>query len=279
MDINLLVGIISLALSIGFFGYGLYMTRKSRLQKLLVFDVSPPVPIADVIKGQGDYKLQVVYQEGNESPRFVEKAFIRYLRFANLGRIPIKKEDIASTDPLLVHVADAELLGISLSHVTRDVPGIRLGEIRHEDQQTVVTVYFEFLDYQDGAMVQIVTESDKYQASLIGTVIGMPRGIKKAKEVPYSQHITGLGCIVPLSIQVAALTSAPFLYRYITGSWEYAWTLLLPIAAIAVPFALFLAALFMSGPREEFKFPDSLFPPDWFAKRLHMYRELDRFAR
>ena len=273
MDINLAIGIVSLFLSIVFFFYGLYLTNKSRQEKRLVYELLPSTAIADVIGRQSSYSLRVVYLPPEQAPIILDRAFVHYLRFTNLGRVPITLQDLAVVDPLRIEITDSRVLDVSLASVTREVCQVRLGSVVQHDGKASVSVEFEFLDYEDGALLQILTDAKTTKTSLQGTVVGMPRGIGKPKEVSERQpkELKGAGCIVWLVIQVAMLASVPFLYRYITGSWANVWLLLLPVGVIFIPWGLVLLSLFIPTARTKFKFPEILSPPDWYQERVYGY--------
>lgn len=285
MDVNLLLGLISpvaTVLGIVSLAFAVYVHKRSKLEKKLVCDSLPSVPVADVIPGESGYSLRVLYESPTGPPVFVERAFLQYLIFTNFGRSAITSGDLASQDPLRIEAAGGNVLDISLASVTRDVCQIRLREMtlqepvkRGDEELTSAVIQFEFLDHRDGGLIQVLTDSDACEVSLRGTVIGMPEGITRAKAgQPYRQP-RGLECGVFVTLQILAVISVPYLYYYIMGSWENILLLLLPLSAMVIPFGLFLLVEFvLLGRREEFKFPELLSPSGWYTERRFMYERM-----
>lgn len=271
MDLGLTLGIIGTALTLISLIYAVYITRRSKREKELVYDVLEPAPIADAISKQSGYSIKIIYEKPNKLSETVESVFVQYLRFTNFGRVPIKRGDSAVNDPIRVEVKGSRVLDIAVASVTREVCDITLGDARHEDGRTVANINFDFLDYLDGGLIQIVTDSPDPTASLHGTVIGMPEGIRKGEKEKTSIIFPDAGCVIPLLIQVATLIAVPFLYRYLTGSWDKAWLLLLPIAALILPVTLTMPVVIALLNRSARKFPKLLGPPSWYQWRLGMY--------
>jgi hypothetical protein len=273
MDLGLTLGIIGTALTLISLIYAVYITRRSKREKELVYDVLEPAPIADAISKESGYSIKIIYEKPNKVSETVESVFVQYLRFTNFGRVPIKRDDSAATDPIRIEVVGSRVLDIVVASVTRDVCGIALGEVKHERGRTVASINFDFLDYLDGGLIQIVTDSADAVASLHGTVIGMPEGIRKGEKEKTSVIFPDAGCVIPLLIQIATLIAVPFLYRYLTGSWDKAWLLLLPIAALILPIALTMPVVIALLNRSARRFPKPLGPPSWYRWRSSMYDE------
>jgi hypothetical protein len=221
------------------------------------------------------------------SPVVVERAFLQYLVFTNFGRTPITSGDLASVDPLRVQVTGGSVLDISLANVTREVCGIQLGKLvaraptTNGDQDVAsAPIELEFLDHRDGGLIQILTDAGGCEVSLHGTVVGMPQGITRAKAAPASRSVEGLECGIFVTTQILALVCVPFLYRWMTGSWQNVLLLLLPVAAMVVPLALFILVEFaLLGSRGQLRFPELLSPSGWYVERRLMYHRLPRSDR
>lgn len=265
------LGVFGVLVSVASFAYAIYVTRRSERKKQLAYDVLPGLPIAHVMPGQGEYTLRVVYQQPGQEPVYIDRAFLHYLRFANFGRVPIRKEDRAIHDPLRVTFSTGKVLEVSMVGVTRDVCQIALSQVSREDGIVSAPLGFEFLDYLDGALVRIVTDNKDPKIALRGTIVGMSEGIRRSREVPARRAIEGWSCIVPLLLELLALGSVPFIYRRITGSWDFVWLLALPVIALVVPFLIFLLAMILLTPRRELKFPLELSPPRWYESALAFY--------
>lgn len=282
MDINLIIGIIGLVLSVVGLAYAVYEKRRSKREKSLVYEVMPPVSAAEVIKGQGAYSLEVVYKCPGEEPVYIQNAMIQYVRFTNFGKIPITKDDIAKADPLRLEIktTGGTVLNVSLVSVTRDVCQIVIGQPKQEDSITSVTLEFDFLDYMDGGLIQILSDTEEIETVLRGTIVGMPGGIRKTEVVAGPSEISGRGCAIGIAVQVLALVAVPLIYRFVTGSWDSEWWLALPVLALIMPsLVFFLISLVILEPRTEFKFPERLLPPPWYHLRREFYHLVERRYR
>lgn len=258
-----IIGLASLA-------YAIYTRKKSRLEKNLVYEVMPPVAVAEVIKGQSAYSLKVVYERPGKAPVYIQHAFAQYIRFTNFGRIPIIKNDLANADPLRIEAAGGRVLDISLASVTRDVCQINIGQLKQENGRTLAILDFDFLDYFDGGLIQILSDTDEVQATLHGTVIGMPNGIRKAKDLFKPRSPPTWGCIIAIVVELIALAAVPLTYRFVTGTWKLVWLLGLPVAALVVPPLFFLLVFLILEPGAKFKFPEQLLPPNWYGLRREL---------
>src|SRR6266571_502689 len=265
VDWNLGLAALGIVLSVASIGYAVYVTRKSKREKRLAYELLPPLPIATVLSKESGYSLKVFYERPGQSPRPVQQAI---LRFTSFGQEPIRSVDNAHEDPIRVEITGGAVLDAAVVAVTRPVCGVRIGDVVASGGVSTAIVSFDFLDHLDGAIVQVITDSQETGLSLRGTVIGMPGGIRKARETEDGQEVSGWGCIIPLLVQVAALGAVPLLYHRLTGTWQHVWYLLLPVAALAIPLLLFLTTLMVLTPRAEFRFPVRLSPPDWYTRHL-----------
>lgn len=271
MDWNLVMGMGGLILSVIGLAYAVYEKRKSKREKNLVYEVIPPVPAAEVIEGQSNYSLRVVYERPDEEPVNVENATIQYIRFTNFGKIPITRSDLAQADPLRleISVTDGTILDVSLVSATRDVCQITTGQQRQDNNITSVVLDFDFLDYQDGGLIQVLSDTQDIETALRGTVVGMPSGIRETKVLTEPSEVPSWGCAVWAAIVVLGLVATPFIYRSVIGSWDCVWLLSLPLAALLLPSIFFSLILIVLEPRAECKFPERLVLPPWY----HMRRE------
>jgi len=265
---NLALAVLGILLSVASIGYAVYVTRKSKREKRLAYELLPPLPIATVLSKESGYSLKVFYERPGQSPRAVQQAVVRYLRFTSFGQEPIRSADNAHEDPIRIEIAGGAVLDVAVVAVTRPVCGIRIGDVAAHPGVSAAIVSFDFLDHLDGAIVQVITDSEETELSLRGSVIGMPGGIRKAREKEGGPEISGWGCVIPVVVQVAALAAVPLLYHRLTGTWQHVWYLLLPVAALAIPLLLFITALMVLTPRAEFRFPVRLSPPDWYTRQM-----------
>jgi hypothetical protein len=273
MDFGLAVGIIGTVITIASFVYAIIITQRSKQAKNLKYQRLPPSPIAGAISKESGYSIKIVYESPHKSTKTVDSVFVQYLRFTNFGKVPITKNDSAKGDPLRVEVKGGKVLDITLANATRDVCRISLGAASQSADKIVANINFEFLDYLDGGLVQVVTEGEHSQASLCGTIIGMPQGLIKEKGGKTSIGLSDPGCIVPIIIQVCALIAVPFIYQQLNGSWDGIWFLLLPVAALILPIAFTIPFLILIMSRKGVNFPERLSPPSWYESRLYLYND------
>lgn len=264
MDINLVIGIVGLVFSIGSLAYAINVRKKSNLEKMLIYEVIPPISVAEVIKSSESYSLRVVYERPDDKPVYIENAYMQLLRFANFGRIPITKSDLAKTDKLRIEIHHGTVLDLSLSSFTRNACQIELKKPTKIGDTVTAEIDFEFLDYLDGGLIQILSDTKNLQTTLQGTVVGMSEGIKETAISSEPVEVPNWGCAIGILIEIGALSAVLFSYHYLTGSWDNVWVLALPIVAMIVPLLLFslVVTLFLS--RDKFKFPKQLLPPRWY---------------
>lgn len=221
--------IIGLALAI------VYAGRAAERSKALVYEAQlSPFPLASA-KSLADYNLSVVFRATTGKEERIEDAYLQYLRLANLGREPIRRGDIAPANPLRLQVEGARILDISLEAVHREVSNLTLGPLKVSGDTATVAVTFDFLDFQDGALIKILTSEVPDSASVVGDIVGMPDGIKTAAELS-KRNLSGIvGGAVSFIFYLSALALTPFTFRWVTGSWENVWILVLPFVALIVP--------------------------------------------
>lgn len=158
--IGVAVGVIGVAGTV----YTVYSGRRNQRKKLLVYEISDPIALAQAYSPEDDYKLSVLFERKGSTAEKIESVFTTFLKFANLGKEPIRGNDIAQSNPIKVN-------NVSLKN---QVMG---------DEKTSVDVDFEFLDYQDGALIKILSVGDEGEISLAGDIIGMTEGIKNIDEI------------------------------------------------------------------------------------------------
>jgi len=264
MDINLVIGIVGLALSLGSIIYAIYVRRKSNLEKKLIYETIPPVSVAEVIKSKGAYSLRVVYDRPDDKPVYIENAYMQLIRFANFGRIPITKSDLAKTDKLRIEIQHGTVLDISLSSVTRSACQIELRKPTKIGDTVAVEIDFEFLDHLDGGLIQILSDTKNLKTTFRGTIVGMSEGIQETTISSDGVEVPNWGCAIGILLEIGALSSVIYAYQSITGSWNNVWLLALPIAALVVPLVLFFLVVTLILSRDKFKFPKQLLPPQWY---------------
>lgn len=268
-DLINVLAILGFIITVSSLIYAIYTRKINEHKKQLVIEILPRIPVAEVVSGHKDFSLKVVYQKSEQVTEYIDQAFIYYVRIANLGRKPILHNDIAPNDPLVLTCDGGKILDVSLCSVTRDVCNIKPIDHEIDFTQNTVDIDFDFLDYEDGFILQILCDSNDLVINLNGTIIGMPQGILKTKEVSQTQSVSVLGCLIPLAISLISLFSTPFIYHNITGSWTNVWLIGLPVASLLVPYLiLILICLIVLKAKLKVKFPTSLMPPGWYSVRL-----------
>ena len=119
MNLSITIGIIGATLTLMSLLYAVYVTRRSRQEKLLVYDLLEPAPIAYAVSKESGHSIKLIYQKPDKAPESVDSVFIQYLRFINFGRVPIKKDDSAINDPIRIEISGGKVLDISIVNQTR----------------------------------------------------------------------------------------------------------------------------------------------------------------
>jgi hypothetical protein len=219
-----------------------YGRREGRNRKVLAYQASTSFgPIASSAE-LSEYNLSLAYEQEGEEPRRIDDAYAHFLRFANLGHEPIRREDIAPANPLRVEVAGGvEVLDASLEAVAREVARIDVGQIEAGEDLTTLAITFDFLDYQDGAVIRLMTTSRPDEVALVGDIIGMPEGVREASEITTRRKFWGpLGVVLVVLFEASAFAAVALAYRLAIGDWTSLWLLPLPILALVGPLIIAL---------------------------------------
>jgi hypothetical protein len=266
------VGIVGGLASVAGLIAAFYLARRDRRVKLLTYGTTPPIALASAISPEGEeYDLSVVYKPKTGRQTKIKSVNVRFLRFANLGREPIRRADIAPTKPLSIEVAGVRTLEISITGVSRDVSNIELTNERYENDSARADVLFDFLDHNDGGVIKIITVGGSGMVRLFGEIIGMPDGVRRIDEIRSMGLLNKVGCVCAAACEVASVASVPFIFFRVSGSWQHVWLLALPFIALFLPAALIAIVASTLWPDEHPSFPRSLSVPDW-ARRLEFLR-------
>jgi hypothetical protein len=245
--------------------YALYDSRRNRRIKLLSYEWTPPIPLATAAPVERDYKLSIHYTAaGAETEEVIEAAFVSYLRFANFGKEPIRRTDIAPANPLRIAVENERVLDISLSTQRRKVTRVALGEPAVGEDGGSAAITFDFLDLRDGAIIRVLTTGPRARLRLLGDIIGMPAGIRQSDETEAGDIWGKLGFGLWLLAECAAFAFVAWIVKQVTGSWGNAWLLVLPIVAFVLP----IVGVFVledHWPSRAGKFPKELALPNWLG--------------
>ena len=111
----------------------------------------------------------------------IENLTVTKIAFWNAGRDTINSQDIASTDPLTVHVKKGcKILDTKVLYTKKLV---NLFSITTADDQSNITLNFEYLDKDEGAVIQILhTGKSSEDIEIRGTIKGA--GKLAQKHVP-----------------------------------------------------------------------------------------------
>jgi hypothetical protein len=246
--------------------YAIYDQHRNRRVRRLVYDTFT-VPLATAFRNDEGYKVSIQLERPGQDPQTFDAAYLTFVRFANFGREPIRKDDIAPANPLVLEAetdAPGEILDISLSSSSRRVTSVAVDETINLGQSAQTRVTFDFLDYHDGGIVRVLSSAQPKAVKLRGDIIGMRTGIVAANQ-PASRRRKVMRWavgILMVAIEFAAIAASVFAYRWVTGSWANGWLLFLPPLAFMLPPVLFvaLALLFDTRARD---FPPELAYPKW----------------
>ena len=180
-------------------------------------------------------------------PTLAESPFVNYIAPSNPLRVYVK-------------VQNARYQFVMPSRVVNCVTasGVEL-----TDHSAYADITFDFLDFQDGGVIKVLTEGGRAKIRLVGDIIGMPEGIRHCNEVqsigPFNIIGFAFGCL----FQIAALVLAILAYNWITGSWTHVWVLALPFVAIILPGIIFAIIASTIWPDQKIRLPSSLGLPKW----------------
>jgi hypothetical protein len=219
-----------------------------------------------------DYSLSIHYRAANsDQEEVIEAAFMWYVRLANFGKEPIRREDLAPANPLRVEVEGMRTLDIGFATAGRDVTQVRLTEPEILEDRAVARIEFDFLDYHDGAVVRVLGTGPRAELRVVGDIIGMPSGIVCLDETPTKTWWAKVGFGLWILAEVLAFAAGAAVIHKVTGSWSDVWLLAVPVAAFFLPVFLALALGDWWPPRApRRKFPDRLALPRWLGPFRHV---------
>jgi hypothetical protein len=230
--------------------------------------------IGDCSAVERDYTLSIHYQAPGEAEEVVEAAFVTYVRFANVGREPIRRADIAAANPLRIAASGGRVLDISLVRQRREVNLVEVAapEISGNDASARIT--FDFLDHRDGGVVRVLSTTPKTAVRLVGDIIGMPSGIVRSDEAAGKNIWGKLGFLLWVLGEAGTMAIAATFTRQLAGNCADVLTLAVPAALLFfVAFILpVVAAIAVSGlwPSQRLrKYPEDLALPKWLRSPPH----------
>ena len=252
----------------------IYYAKQTKKFKLLAYDSTASLPLASVSAPESSYTIEILFRRGDLIEQRLKGVHVTFLRFANFGIEPIRKEDIAPSNPLRVEVTGTRILDIGLSAISREVCRIALGNTTENG----VSLSFDFLDYRDGAVLKILTESRPKYLRLNGDIIGMPQGLKTTQALRKSSLLKWVGGILIGLLFLSSFAGAAWVFYRNVGTWKYIWVLLLPFAAIIVPGLIIAFVSLTIWPGKAPEFADTLHPPLWFLRMIH-FQPIERLEQ
>jgi hypothetical protein len=278
MSISTIIGIVAVIVSILSIVFAIYYAHRNRKIKLLAYDISGTVPIARAVSPEKDYNLSVVFQHQGKPEERLDSVYVRFLRFANLGRESIRKDDIAPANPLRISVEGVRTLDITLSGVSRSVNRVALTKQHISEDNYSANITFDYLDHKDGAVIEILTVGGKGTPVIYGDIIGIPSGIRKVDNVSSSSTrlLSGIGTILAILLIISAFVISFFVFYWVTGAWTNVWLLVLPFLALFIP-SIIIAIPMILWTEVHKKFPSPLELPKWFQS-LTLFHEHSRIV-
>ena len=276
MSIMEIVGMVFGGLGVVGIIYTIYYGRRSQKKRLMVYEVSGSIVLAQAFSPEDDYRLSVLFERKGSIKEQIDSVYTTFLKFANLGKEPIRGNDIAPANPLRVIVKGARILDMQVAGITREVNNVSLRNQVMEGERASAYVDFDFLDYQDGALIKILSVGKSGDISLEGDIIGMPEGIKNIEEIHPRSKTTDNMTVwwVIGSLIVTAILSVFIFYRVI-GDWRNVWLMFVPSGILVIFTVILIIIDTRPWSRGRSSFPKTLDLPGWcrpFASPLFISR-------
>lgn len=275
MNIGVIIGVTTFVVGVVGIIYTVYYGRRGHKKRLLVYEISRSIALAQAFSPEDDYKLSVLFERRGSSEEKIESVYTTFLKFVNLGKEPVRGNDIAPGNPLRVTVKGARVLDIQVAGITREVNNVSLRNQVMEAEQASAYVDFDFLDYQDGGLIKILSVGEKGSISLEGDIIGMPEGIKNIEEIrPSSKTADISGWWIAGAVIAGAILSG-FIFHRVIGDWRNVWLIFLPFGFVVILIVILSIIDAQPWLRGRPSFPKSLDLPRWcrpFASPLFMAR-------
>lgn len=124
------------------------------------------------LSGEGLPKDITVQYQGQPIPRLTRTLVVVW----NDGERTILGKDVVESDPLRLRVEDAgSVLAATILKSSRHVCQLQVNLPIDNSHQ--VDLSFEFLDADDGAVIEVLHTSEKRATQLQGTIRGLPKGL------------------------------------------------------------------------------------------------------
>lgn len=124
---------------------------------------------------------------GNPIPRLTRSIVVLW----NSGEKTILGDDNVQSDSLRFQVGtDGEILSLAVLKASRDVNDFRVRKPSpHAPNEAVAE--FNFFDAKDGVVVEILHTSEARRPSVVGTIRGLPKGLRSMGRVTRSRALKG----------------------------------------------------------------------------------------
>lgn len=164
--------------------YAWAVARRSERRKILTYKFSSPLSLARVLPDRIEHRLSIIYEREGAEPINIKGAYLWVITLGNIGREPVRREDIAPSDPLRVVVENAKVLDIAHAGISRAVINFDVAPFEEKGDELADSILsFDFMDYRDAASVRVLTDSAEARISIRGTIIGMPEGVREQDEL------------------------------------------------------------------------------------------------
>src|SRR6266446_37633 len=117
-------------------------------------------------------EIQILFK-GKSVPRVTRT----YMVFWNAGTATLRGTDLVADDPLCIQLAgEGEILTAAIARATRPVN--KFAVLICEDALGKALIQFDYLDPQDGAVVEVLHTSSERNPTICGTIRGVPEGVQ-----------------------------------------------------------------------------------------------------
>lgn len=265
------VGIVGTVASVISLVYAVIIARRSIRAKILTYQAYPPLPLGRVLLDDDAYELSVMLRrKGDAESLNLEGAYLHYLQMGNLGREPVRREDLSSSDPLRIEVlsvSPVKIVDVAEGGVSRNAINFQVEKCQKVDEKFSYSIIrFDFLDYLDGALIKVLTDRQTV-VRLAGTIVGMPTGVRPIYEIKQQDFLNRIGCGAAILLQISAIAGAVYLFLQLGGTWSTFFPLLPALGVLLLPAAVVMVAWLYLWPKG-FTWPEKPTVPQWFTNRL-----------
>lgn len=204
MDIiGYVIGIIGIIIA-----FIIYFLSKKDKKPVFLVEKVPVIGQKNSLLSEED-KIKIFFNDAQ-----VEQVSICNITLRNLGKETIDKDDIAQSDPLrVVFDEHSKILKVHLLKVTREPINFKIIDF----QNNILNLTFDFLDYNDGALIKVLYDGSASVSPVIkGTIKGAPTGFLEHKPGidEYSKFNTIFSLILIMSgLAFAYYAFSPYIFQ------------------------------------------------------------------